>query len=255
MNPPSRGPDGRGDRGRGADQGIDPVLGLSLEISVDEGLHGGQQERGAKAADHGPEDDDREEALGQRHRHGADGVADKPDHVGAFAPDQVADFAADQDKGGGYQRLERDRRLEAADGRADVLHHGGDRDVHDRGVDNQHEHRHRQQQRESAVERLRRGAAVVRLFHLVIGSRVCRMGCSPQASHSACRGKSFPAGELAVRRASPAGRRQVPCSTAASSASRPGRCCRGSLRADALDHPVPVPGSPGQRVSAGPGAG
>ena len=56
--------------------------------------------------------------LGERHRHGADGVAGKPNDVGALAPDQVADLAADQDKGRGYQRLEGDCRLESANGRA-----------------------------------------------------------------------------------------------------------------------------------------
>ena len=107
--PAEQGPDGRGDRSRGADQGIDPLLRRPLEIAVDEGLHGGQQERRAEPADHRPEDDDREEALRHRHRHGADGVADQPDHVGALPPDQVADFAADQDESGGHQRLKRNR--------------------------------------------------------------------------------------------------------------------------------------------------
>ena len=113
-------PDGRGDRGRGADERVDPLLGRALEVAVDERLHRRQQERGAQAAEDRPEDDDREEVLGQHHREGADRVAEQTQHVGALAADEVADLAADEDERRRDERLERDRRLDAADRRAEV---------------------------------------------------------------------------------------------------------------------------------------
>ena len=140
-----------GDRRRGPDQGVDPLLSRSLEVAVDEGLHGGQQERRADPTEHRPEDDDRGQALGERHRRGADGVAEQAQHVRPLAPDEVADFAADQDERGRYQRLERDGRLDAAGGRVEVPNHRRDRHVHQRCVDDEHEHRHRQQQGEQPL--------------------------------------------------------------------------------------------------------
>jgi hypothetical protein len=65
---------------------------------VDEGLHRGQQERRADPTHHCPEDDDRGQALGERHRQGADGIAEQTQHVGSLAPDKIADLAADQDE-------------------------------------------------------------------------------------------------------------------------------------------------------------
>ena len=73
--------DRRGDRGRGTDQGIHPLLRRSFEVAVDERLHRGQQERGAEPTDHGPEHDDRGHALRERHRQRADGVREQPQHV------------------------------------------------------------------------------------------------------------------------------------------------------------------------------
>ncbi len=137
-----------GDRGRRADQRVGLLLRGALEVAVDQGLHRGQQQRRAEAADDGPEDDDRGQALGERHRQRADRVAEQAQHVGPLAPDQVADLAPDQDERGGHERLERDRRLHAADGRVQVVHHRRDRDVHHRRVDDEHEHRHRQQDRQ-----------------------------------------------------------------------------------------------------------
>ena len=138
-------PDRGGDRGRGPDQRVDLLLRRSFEVAVDQGLHRGQQQRGAEPTDDRPEDDDRGQALGERHRQGADGVAEQTQHVGALAPDEIADLAADQDERGRHQRLERDRRLDAADGRVEILDDRRDRDVHQRRVDDEHEHRHRQQ--------------------------------------------------------------------------------------------------------------
>ena len=89
----------------------------------------------------------------KRHRQGADGVAEQTQHVGPLAPDEIADLAADQDERGRDQRLERDRRLDAADGRVEILDHRRDRHVHQRRVDDEHEHRHGQQEREPRIGR------------------------------------------------------------------------------------------------------
>ncbi len=69
----------------------------------------------------------------------------KPRTYARLRAEQVAELAAQQDEGGGHERLQRDRRLDAADGRVDVLDHCRDRHVHQRRVDDQHEHRHREQ--------------------------------------------------------------------------------------------------------------
>ena len=105
------------------------------------------------------------QALGERHRQGADRVAEQAQHVGPLAPDEVADLAADQDERGRDQRLERDRRLDAADRRVEVLDHRRDRDVHQRRVDDEHEHRHRQQDGEPWIARRLRGRAGAGLRH------------------------------------------------------------------------------------------
>ena len=85
------------------------------------------------------------------HRQRADGVAQQAEHVGPLAADEVADLAADEDERRGHQRLERDRRLDAADRRVEVLDDRRDRHVHERRVDDEHEHRHREQEREALV--------------------------------------------------------------------------------------------------------
>ena len=139
------------DRGRGPDQRVRLLPGRTLEVSVDERLHSGQQQRGAEAPDDGPEDDDRGQALCERHRQSADRVGEQTQHVGPLASDQIADLAADQDERGRDQRLERDRRLDAADRRVEIIDHRRDRDVHQRRVDDEHEHRHREQQSESWI--------------------------------------------------------------------------------------------------------
>ena len=123
-------PDRGGDRGRGADQGVDLRPGGSVEVAVDERLHRRQQQRGAQPTDQRPEDDDRGQALGQRHRQGADGVTQQAQHVGPLTPDEIAQLAADQDERGGHECLQRDRRLDAAHGRAEIPNDGRDRHVH-----------------------------------------------------------------------------------------------------------------------------
>ena len=59
---------------------------------------------------------------------------------------------SDQDERRRDERLESDRRLDAAHGRAEIVDDGRDRHVHQRGVDDEHEHRHREQQCEPLVE-------------------------------------------------------------------------------------------------------
>ena len=161
--PAEQWPDGGGDRGRGPDQGVGLLPGGAVEVAVDEGLHGGQQQRRAEAADDRPEDDDRRQALGQGHRRGADRVGEQPQDVRPLAADEVAHLAADQDERGGDQRLERDRGLDAAHGRVEVLDHRRDRDVHQRRVDDEHEHRRRQQQGQPRSVRILHGNGCARL--------------------------------------------------------------------------------------------
>ena len=76
-----------------------------------------------RATDQRPEDDHRGQALGERHRQGADGIAQQTQHVGPLAPDEIADLAADQDERGGHQCFQRDRRLDTTDGRAQIPNH------------------------------------------------------------------------------------------------------------------------------------
>ena len=151
MKPPMQRAHGGGDRGGRADHRVDAPLRVALEVAVDERLHRGQQQGRAESADDRPEDDDRQEGLGQRHGRRADRVGEEPQRVRALAADEVGGLAAEEDECGRDERLERDRRLDAADRRADVLDDGRDRHVHDRRVDHEDEHRHREQDREAPV--------------------------------------------------------------------------------------------------------
>ncbi len=155
-----------GDGRRRPDQGVGLLALRSLEVPVDEGLHRGQQQRCPQASEDRPEDDDGDQVLGQRHRQGAGGVGKQAQDVGALATDEVAHLAADQDERGRDQGLEGDRRLDAAHRRVEILDHCGDRDVHQRGVDDEHEHRRCQQQAQPrAVRRLLRGAGARLIAH------------------------------------------------------------------------------------------
>jgi hypothetical protein len=144
---PSRG----GDRRRGADERVGAPLHGALEVPVDQRLHRGKEERRAEAADDRPEDDDRQQALRQRHRESTGRVAQQPEHVRALATHQIADLAPDQDERRRHERFQRDRRLHTAGGRVEIVHDRRNRDVHQRRVDDQHKHRHRKQDREPHV--------------------------------------------------------------------------------------------------------
>src|SRR5207253_9612288 len=71
-------PDRGGDRARRADQRKDPRALLADEVAVDQRLHRREVERGAEAADDGPEDDDRGQALREDHRARADQKNSRP---------------------------------------------------------------------------------------------------------------------------------------------------------------------------------
>ena len=167
-------PDRGGDRGRRSDQRIGLLLRRSLEVAVDQRLHRGQQQRGAEAADDRPEDDDRRQALGERHRQRADRIAQQTQHVRPLASEQVADLAADQDERSGDQGLERDRALDRAHRRVEILDDRRDRHVHQRRVDDEHEHRRRQQQRQP-----RAPGFLVRSAHGRFTSHGCHRRLSP----------------------------------------------------------------------------
>jgi hypothetical protein len=127
------------------------LLGRSLEVAVDERLHGRQQERRADPTDDRPEDDDRDQVLRECHCQSADGVAEQPQHVCALAPEEVAYLAPDQDERRRDQCLQRDCRLDAADGRVEISNHRRDGDIHQGRVHDEDEHRHRQQDGEALI--------------------------------------------------------------------------------------------------------
>ena len=162
--PAEQWPDGGGDRRRRPDQGVHPALGWAFEVAVDEELHGRQQQRRAQPTQHGPEDDDRGQALGECHRQGTDGITEQPQHIGPLAPEEITHLAADQDERGRHQRLQRDRRLDPAGGRVKIPNHRRDRHVHQRGVDHQHEHRRGQQDGKSRRARSLLWVAATRCF-------------------------------------------------------------------------------------------
>ena len=175
-----------GDGGRGTDHGVGLLLRRAGEVAVHEGLHRRQQQRRPEPADDRPEDDDRGQALRQGHGQGPDGVGEQAEHVGPLAPDQVAHLAVDQDERGGDQGLEGDRRLDPAGRGVEVLDDGGDRHVHQRGVDHQHEHRHGEQHHQLA-------AALLGRCRPVVGC-VAHLGGSPQRRSSALPNARRPCG-------------------------------------------------------------
>jgi hypothetical protein len=120
---------------------------------VDQRLHRGQQQRCAEPAEDRPEDDDRAQVLREDHGQRTDRISEQTERVRPLAADQVADLAADQDERRGHECLERDRRLDPADGRTQVLNHGRDRHVHQGRIDHEDEHRHRDEDREARVAR------------------------------------------------------------------------------------------------------
>ena len=147
--PAQQRPDRGGDGGGRTDQRVRLLLSRPREVAVDQRLHRRQEQRGPEPADDGPEDDDGREALRQRHGQRPDGVGQQPQDVGPLPADQVADLAVDQDERRRHERLERDGGLYAAGGRVQVRDDRGDRHVHQRGVDDQHEHGRREQQHQA----------------------------------------------------------------------------------------------------------
>ena len=98
--PPMSGPIAAAMAPDGPDHREDLGLHLPVEVAVDQRLHRGEIERSAEAADHGPEDDDRGEALREHHRDGAQRIEDEAGDVSPLAAEEVAQLAADHDEGG-----------------------------------------------------------------------------------------------------------------------------------------------------------
>ena len=65
--------------------GVGTSLHRPLEVAVDRGLHRREEERGPETADDRPEDDDREQALRERHRQRADRISEQAEDVRALA--------------------------------------------------------------------------------------------------------------------------------------------------------------------------
>ena len=121
QEPPEERPDRRGDRRRRSHERIGLLLSGPLEVAVDQRLHRRQQQRGAQAADDRPEDHDRRDALRHGHRQRADRVGQEAQDVRPLAADQIADLAVDQDERRRDERLERDRGLDRAHRRAEIV--------------------------------------------------------------------------------------------------------------------------------------
>jgi hypothetical protein len=151
MKPPTSGPTAAAIAGGSADERVRTALHRALEVAVDQRLHRRQEQRRAQPADDRPADDDRQQALRERHRERARRVPEQAEDVGALAAEQVGDLAPDQDERGRDERLQRNRRLDAARRGVKVVDDRRDRDVHQRGVDDEHEHRHREEDRQPLV--------------------------------------------------------------------------------------------------------
>jgi hypothetical protein len=107
----------------------------------------------------GHDRDQRRDSHCEEEEAGADDAA-RPSPARVLAPDQVADFAADQDECRRHERFESDSRLHRAHRRPEIVNHSRDRHIHQRRVDDEDEHRHRQEDRELDVTRDGGGAGV-----------------------------------------------------------------------------------------------
>ena len=91
-------------------------------------------------------------AVGERGRGRRRAEHDQPDGERALAPEAVAQAPGRQEQPGEDQRVGVDDPLQVADARAEVAHEGGEGDVDDRVVDDDHEQTHAEhEQREPAA--------------------------------------------------------------------------------------------------------
>ena len=153
--------DQRADRHRdGAGRGHEAVgprpLGAA-EVRRHQRHHGRHDQRGTEPLQHRPPDDEHRQGLGQRGGGRATPVDDAADHEGPLAPDDLPDLAARDHERRHDERVEGDGELDPRDRGPDVLGHGGDGDVHDRGVQGHEELRRRQGQQDDLPTRRRAG--------------------------------------------------------------------------------------------------
>ena len=120
------------------------------EVRRDERDDRGHDQHRSQALEERPADDQHRQVRGQRRRERPAGVDDAPDRERALAAEDLADLAAGDHQGRHHQRVERDRRLDPGDSRADVLGDRGDRRVHDGRVEGHDELPRRQRQQDDA---------------------------------------------------------------------------------------------------------
>ena len=137
--PPSSRPTraaGAGDRAEDAER-LGALGGLG-ERRGQQRERGGREQR-AEHALQGAGADEQAEALRGAAERGCAGEAEQAGDEGPLAAEQVADAAAEQQQAAEGQRVGRDDPLAVVVGEAEVLLRGGQRDVHDRHVEHDHQ--------------------------------------------------------------------------------------------------------------------
>ena len=133
----------------GARRGHEPVgprpLGAA-EVRGHQRHHSGHDERGAQPFQHRPAEDEDRQGLRQRGDARTAPVDHAADHEGPLAPDDLPDLAARDHERGHDERVEGDGELNPGDRGPDVLGHGCNGHIHDRGVQGHEELRRRQRE-------------------------------------------------------------------------------------------------------------
>ena len=134
-----QGPDRDGD---GACRGHQPVGGgppFRREVPGDERDDRGHDQRRADPLQERPAEEQHGQARSDRGRERAAAVDDAPDREGPLAADDGSDLGAGEHQRRHHERVGGDRALNPGHGRAHVLRHGRDRDVHHRAVERHQE--------------------------------------------------------------------------------------------------------------------
>ena len=151
-------PDGDGDRACSRHHPVGGGPAFSREVPGHKGDDGGHDQRGSHALEKRPAEQEHGKARRDRGRERPASVDDAADREGPLPADQRPDLGARDHEGGHHERVGGDRALDSRDGRADVLCHGGDRDVHDRAVERHQELPRRERQQDEHAPRRRGGS-------------------------------------------------------------------------------------------------
>jgi hypothetical protein len=132
--------------GHGAPDAERPVALRALgERRGDDGERGGGDQRGAQALE-GAGDDEHDVVGRQAADERGDGEDPEPEHEQPAAAQEVGHAAAEQQEAAEDEGVGVDDPREVLAGELELAADGGQRDVHDGGVDHDHELRHREQQ-------------------------------------------------------------------------------------------------------------